>query len=242
MATSLNFINQIKHRPWEMPNKNWQFYQEWNDVLFLHFEVDFKELKALIPRDLTLDTFNYKHYVSVVIFKMEKIRPANLPSIRLISDFYEINVHTYVKKGDKKGIYFINIEANKKLSALIAKTLSGLPYEKSEIIREPNAYININHKKDYYLDVSFKVGEKINFKSELDVWFTERYCLYLHKNDKLHRYDIHHTEWNVYQVNLLKIDIQYHINSLEIENYKLAHFHYSPGVQVISWEAEYLKE
>lgn len=124
-----NLIADTHHRPRKLPMGKWQYYQEWNDALFLHFEVDFNILRKLVPKNLNIDSSEGKYYVSVVAFKMEKIRPRNLPSVRFISDFYEINVRTYINNNDKQGVYFLNIEAEKQISAFVARTLSGLPYE-----------------------------------------------------------------------------------------------------------------
>ena len=44
-------------------------------------------------------------------------------------------------------MYFLNIEAEKQISAFVARTLSGLPYEKSEIKRSSISYSNRNTKE-----------------------------------------------------------------------------------------------
>lgn len=151
-----NLIADTHHRPRKLPMGKWQYYQEWNDALFLHFEVDFNILRKLVPKNLNIDSSEGKYYVSVVAFKMEKIRPRNLPSVRFISDFYEINVRTYINNNDKQGVYFLNIEAEKQISAFVARTLSGLPYEKSEIERSSISYSNRNTKKKFALVANFE--------------------------------------------------------------------------------------
>ena len=40
-------LNITKHRPWEIPIENWKFYQEWNNAIFLHWEV---ELRKFVPK------------------------------------------------------------------------------------------------------------------------------------------------------------------------------------------------
>lgn len=238
MSKDFNFLHEVSHRPWEISQKKWQYYQEWNDVLFLHFEVEFNDLKPLIPDNLPLDNYNGKHYVSVVAFKMEHIRPTGLPAINFISNFYEINVRTYVKKNNKEGVYFLSLEVDNKLSAFIARKLSGLPYEKAEIICEKNAYINLNTKSDCFLDVTFEIADKIQAKTRLEKWLTERYSLYLQKNKHLYIYEIHHKEWDLFQVNITKLDIHYNFKSLQIDTYKLISTQYSKGVQVVSWNSK----
>src|SRR5690606_33910061 len=128
------------HRPWNLPSGNWKYYQEWNDGIFLHWQVDYNELKKLVPDDLEIDLFDGKPWVSLVAFTMEKIRPKNLPAFPPISDFHEINIRTYVKLNNKTGVYFLSIEGGKKLSCIMAKGISELPYRFSNIKRTKNTY------------------------------------------------------------------------------------------------------
>ncbi|MCH1612890.1 MAG: DUF2071 domain-containing protein, partial [Flavobacteriales bacterium] len=132
----INEILKIKnHRPWELPNESWSFYQEWNNAIFLHFKVELEELKQYIPKELEIDLFEKKPWVSVVAFTMEKIRPKNIPAFSPISNFHEINIRTYVKMNNKTGVYFLSIEGGTKLSCKIAKFISDLPYRYSLIER-----------------------------------------------------------------------------------------------------------
>ena len=128
---------------------------------------------------------------------MEKIRPAYLPSFSPISDFHEINVRTYVKSEGKKGVYFINIEAEKFVSAFISRSLSGLPYEKSKIERGQGFYKSTNRNKGFNLDIEYKIGPRITKKTPLMVWLSERYCLYLNKGERIYMYEIDHNEWEM---------------------------------------------
>ncbi|AIL44999.1 YqjF family protein [Elizabethkingia anophelis] len=235
-----NLIADTHHRPWKLPMGKWQYYQEWNDALFLHFEVDFNILRKLVPKNLNIDSFEGKYYVSVVAFKMEKIRPRNLPSVRFISDFYEINVRTYINNNDKQGVYFLNIEAEKQISAFVARTLSGLPYEKSEIKRSSISYSNRNTKKKFALVANFEPREKIENKTAFDLWLTERYCLYLIKGQKTFRYEIHHAEWPLHSVNHSDLSLNYGFEAINLNAENVTACHYSPGVKVLSWKAEKL--
>lgn len=44
-------LEQSAHRPWEIPKDRWRYYQEWNDAIFLHWEVDLEELKSMSQRN-----------------------------------------------------------------------------------------------------------------------------------------------------------------------------------------------
>ena len=230
-----HLISELSDSNNELISNKWNYYQEWNDSVFLHFEVPFNLLKDMIPSALELDSFNNKYYVSLVAFTMNKLHPKNLFSLSYISNFHEINVRTYVKKNNKYGVYFINIEAEKILSAFIAKILSKLPYETSEIKRKSNNYKSSNYKKNLELDIDYNIeGEEI-MKSAFDVWLLERYCLFYKDNSKIYRYDIYHQPWSIQVLNLLRMEIKYKFGDMILNSDNLVRYHYSKGVDVLSW-------
>ena len=234
-------INQIlaetNHRSWLYPSKSWKYYQEWNKALFFHYRVNKDILKELVPNDLEIDEINGSAWVSLVAFTMEKIRPRFLPAFPPISDFDEINLRTYVTKNGKPGVYFLSIEAGKLFSALLAKSLSGLPYEKSNINRTENSYQANHLKRNFTLLADFHAGMSVKHKTELDLFLTERYCLYLEENNQLFRYEIQHLPWKINQLELDFLNIDYQINDLVIDS-RPDLVHYSEGVQVVAWEKE----
>ncbi|MCY4780771.1 DUF2071 domain-containing protein [Sphingobacterium sp. UT-1RO-CII-1] len=236
MKKIAEILKQNKHRDFPYPTGKWLYYQEWNRVLFLHWEVSYDALRALVPQDLHIDTFNGKAYISIVPFTMEKIRPRYLPSVKAISDFDEINVRTYINNNGKRGVYFLNIEAGKSISALVARTLSGLPYEKAIIHREQGKFTSINPYKGFQLAATYSIGNLKKEKTKLDRWLTERYCLYLDKKDRLYRYDIHHLEWEIQKLALHNLNIDYKIGELHFKNSPDL-CHYSKGVEVLAWNA-----
>lgn len=238
MNTIKEILKEISHRPFEIPKGNWVYYQEWNKALFLHWIVPFELLREYVPNHLDLDTFKGNCYISLVAFTMEKIRPRFLPSIKCISDFDEVNLRTYVYNGNKRGVYFLNIEAGKSVSSFIAKVISGLPYEKSTINRTDGLYSSINSNKGFRLHAEYKIEETISDKTELDKWLTERYCLYLDKENIIYRYDIHHKEWEIKKVAINSLNVNYKIGEIDLSNRQPNLTHYSEGIKVIAWKRE----
>lgn len=235
MTEIKKILLETKHRTFDFPKENWAYYQEWNNALFLHWKIPVEIIQCLIPEKLKIDTFDGFAYISLVAFTMQKIRPKNLPAVKFISDFDEINLRTYIDNDNKKGVYFLNIEAEKYLSTFIAKKLSGLPYEKSNIQRTNKTYKSRNSTKDFYLDSEFEVKNKLIEKTSLENWLTERYCLYLEKKEKLYSYDIHHEEWELNKVELNQLNLKYKIGKLNLTN-EPDFAHYSKGVKVIAWK------
>lgn len=234
-------LRDYNHRPWPLPNSPWRYYQEWLDLLFLHFQVDYDLIRPLVPAELQIDQHEGSCYVSLVAFKMQNIRPRYLPAFPPISDFYEINVRTYIDQNGKKGVYFIHIEASKYLSALVAKKLSGLPYEESTMMRDAQGYHNLNQERGFSLKTIFEVTDEFKIKSSLDTWLTERYCLYLDKSDGIYCFDIHHPEWPLFSVQLQECQLNYTTGDIHLHNENIALIHYSPGVQVLAWNAVMIK-
>jgi hypothetical protein len=229
-------LAETTHRPYAMPTHRWAYYQEWNNVLFLHWKVPVELLRQFVPKQLNIDTIDGAAYISIVPFTMQSIRPRTLPALTFISDFHEINVRTYIDNDNKKGVYFLNIEAEKILSVYVAKFLSGLPYEKAAIKRTTNTYHSINTHKGFKLNTSFKVQAAIHNKSSIDTWLTERYCLYLDNGSNMYRYDIHHKPWELKQVAIDQLEVQYKFLPNSFSNNSPDLQHYSDGVQVLAWD------
>ena len=241
MSKIKELLKQTDHLPWKMPEEKWQFYQEWKDALFLHFEVNFEALRALVPKDFNLDNFEGKYYISLVAFKMQNIRPRGLPAVSFISDFHEINVRTYIENDGKKGVYFINIEAEKALSAFVSKKLSQLPYEKSDMIRTSDVYFNLNRKKGFELKCHFEKGQIISQKANLEIWLTERYCLYQTKDELPMRTEIQHKEWDLFEIKIEDLTLSYPLSKeLTLDKSNLIAYQYSPGVEIVSWKSNKL--
>ena len=84
---------------------HWHAEMRWERVLFVHWPVDPSVLDGRLPRDLSLDTFDGRAWVSVVALVMADVRP---PGVPVGYTFPEVNLRTYVREG---GVYFLSIEA-----------------------------------------------------------------------------------------------------------------------------------
>lgn len=230
-----NILNQKNHRPYALPMQSWSFYQQWNHVLFFHWAVDAELLRAMLPKNLELDLFEGKAYVSLVPFSMQQIRPKFLPAFKPVSDFHEVNIRTYVTKDGKSGVYFFSLEAEKGFSAYLSRHFSGFPYEKSMIRRSEGKYVSSNAFRKFFLDVEFAIKEKRAEKSEIEKFLTERYSAYVDIGGKLFRYDIHHKEWEIKTVDIQKLHLDYRLPGLEFAEKQPDLVHYSDGVEVLTW-------
>ncbi|MCM8568554.1 DUF2071 domain-containing protein [Gramella jeungdoensis] len=227
-------LEKTDHRPWNIPEHDWSYYQEWNDAIFLHWQVELEELKNFVPNNLEIDLFEGKPWVSIVVFKMEKIRPRRLPSFSPISDFDEINIRTYVKWKNISAVYFLSIEAGKRISAMVSKKLSLLPYRYSKIKRNEISLDSENIRLKEKLKFDYEIQDNISEKSSLEKWLTEKYALIQDSEKSLNFFEIHHLEWPLKEINLKHLEFNYpRFKKLINRQPNLAH--YSKGVKVIAW-------
>ncbi|WP_225587083.1 YqjF family protein [Algoriphagus sp. Y33] len=233
--TIKEILNSREHRPWEMPTEKWKYYQEWNNAIFLHWQVDYRELRALVPTDLEIDLFDGKAWVSLVAFTMEKIRPRILPAFPPISNFDEINVRTYVKNGKKTGVYFLSIEGGNRVSCKVARTLSKLPYRYSKMKRGRGLFRSVNKLYNDKMKIAYEIGHELKEKTDLDRWLTERYALFQDTKTSINEFEIHHVEWPVYELEKIELEIEY-VRFGEFLKTFPDRMHYSTGVQVIAWD------
>ncbi len=105
------------------------FTCSWHRAVFLHFKVDPHILQTQTP--FPLDLFDYHAYVSLVAFTLRDLR-YNHPHLSWLThplhthDF--LNVRTYVRLGQHKGIYFLAEWLNNRLASFLGPILYGLPY------------------------------------------------------------------------------------------------------------------
>lgn len=228
-------LSTFDHRPWDMPATAWRYYQEWNNTVFLHWPVKPEHLRPLVPSDLEVDTIDGNAWISIVAFSMEQIRPRGIMAFPPISNFPELNVRTYVRYQGKSGVHFLSIEGGKWLSCFLANKLSALPYRYSKMQLSKDSFSSSNTVNQDSISFQYRVGKAHNKKSATDIWLTERYALFQDYKTDIHAFELHHLPWQLKEVELSNLTFDYpRFKQLVKGQPALAHF--SPGVQVVSWE------
>lgn len=213
-----------------LPFNNWILYQEWVNVIFIHYKVPVEVLKEFVPFEI--DTFQNAAYISVVAFKNENTQPSFFFPISMLSDFGELNIRTYVSHLGKKGIYFLSIEGGKLLSSLLARKFSTLPYRYSIMTFTSQSFESSNKKNGNHFKVDYQKGEFIPRKTELEIWLTERYSLFNKTaNGKIVQFDVYHKEWPLTQLNITNLQCNYKQLEPLFSNTPFM-THYSSGLQV----------
>ena len=179
--------------------------QAWHDLLFAHWRVDARALRALVPAELELDTFDGEAWVGVVPFRMSGIRARGLPALPGASAFAELNLRTYVRRGGVGGVWFFTLEAEHALAVRVARAWFHLPYHLARMrCRAAGDGIEYASTRVHRgapparVEVDYApVGPaRVALLGTLEHWLTERYCLFARRRrGELLRADIHHAPW-----------------------------------------------
>ena len=81
----------------------------------------------MLPKGLEVDTFEGEAFLSIVPFTMENVRFRFLPPLPF-SSLWELNLRTYVKHKNWKGVYFFTLDTDHPLAQWIARKFFNLPY------------------------------------------------------------------------------------------------------------------
>ncbi|MBC7424899.1 MAG: DUF2071 domain-containing protein [Bacteroidia bacterium] len=235
-------LTHTAHRKFPIPKRKWDYYLEWLNALFIHWKINYDELRKLVPKELEIDLMNGESWVSLVLFDMKNIRPRGIPPLAAVSDFHEINLRTYVTHNGIPGVYFISMEGHKALSVFVTKLLTGFPYIKSDMQFQKGHYNSVNVRNNLKLDIEFEGRQAIEAPLEIAKWLTERYSVYDVKKGKKVRFIVHHKPWPLQQVKLINAQMHYRIGEVELNEHVPDLVHYSDGVKVVAWGKETLKD
>ncbi len=228
-------LKQEKHRPFKSPNRKWKYYQEWNNAVFLHWEINPKLVESYLPNGIKLDVINGKTWLSIVAFDMNNIGIKNLPKIPYISDFQEINIRIYVIYNNKPSVYFLSMEGSKRSSCKILKMMSKFPYRYSKMSRDQTIYTSKNKIFNDSFHIEYSMENRVVEKDKTDLWLTERYAVFQDYKKHIIEYDVHHIEWPMQSIKVSKLNLNYPRFNHLINN-QPDKIHYSSGVQVLTWD------
>jgi uncharacterized protein len=181
--------------------------QSWHDLLFAHWPVDIRKLRAVIPESLEIDQFEGQAWLAVVPFRMTGVRLRGTPAVPWLSAFPELNVRTYVKSGGKSGVWFFSLDAGNSLAVAIARAWFHLPYFRARMrCVERQGWIEYGSHRAHSgaaaaaLQMRYRSVGPSFFPQPgtLAHFLTERYCLYTTDGQgRLIRGEIHHLPWRL---------------------------------------------
>lgn len=214
-------------------------HQEWLDLTFLHWEVPVEVLRPFVPSQLSIDTFEGKAYIAVVPFTMRGIRLAAIPPVPGTHSFHETNVRTYVKYGDKPGVWFFSLEAANLLAVQTARAWFGLPYHFARMSmtqdKEAITYDSTRTSDGAVCHVRVEPLSEMTTAApgSLEEFLFERYTLFALRRGRIAQGDVAHPPYTFCpaQIDSLRQTLT-DAAGIELKRPPdLAHF--SPGVKVV---------
>jgi uncharacterized protein YqjF (DUF2071 family) len=180
----------------------WIISQKWEDLVFLNYQVNYEELRSIVPSYLELDSFDGNFYTSVVPFKMSRVRFPFTPTLPF-SKLNELNLRTYVTYKGQRGIYFFTLDSNHRLANFIARKFFNLPYRNSNI--SLHVKNNQYHAQSSDLDLNLFILDK-KVKSPLENFLVERYFLFTDNGKDIFRGQVFHRPWEIKNIKTLKVE------------------------------------
>jgi uncharacterized protein YqjF (DUF2071 family) len=235
-AAQARSLEEVDHRPWPLPNRSWRMGQTWQRLLFAHWRVPHDALRPHVPASLELEQCDGSAWLGMTPFRVAGLRLRGVPPLPLLSSFYELNCRTYVRQGERPGIWFFSLDASSRGAVEAARRTYRLPYRHAHIDAHGAEFAARRRDGDGSFDATYHaVGTAAPAEpNTLEHFLVERYCLY--GGDGTLRADIHHPPWPLQQAEAT-VD-QDGIAPVELEGDPL--FHYAERQDVVVWSPESL--
>ncbi|MHA4842712.1 YqjF family protein [Flavitalea antarctica] len=185
---------------------------EWRKLIMANYAVDASVLQKFLPFKTVLDSFEGKHYVSLVGFMFQNTRMLNL-SIPFHTDFPEINLRFYVKFKDgdtwKRGVVFLKEIVPKPAISFVANLIYkenyvSLPVRHSEEFNEDKLKVSYEWKfrnQWHKLAVNTSSLPVALVPGSQEEFITEHFWGYAKINGQsTGEYEVEHPRWEIYPV------------------------------------------
>ena len=159
--------------------------QRWERLTFVHWRYDPREVKAILPDGLTVDTFDGSAWVGLVPFRMVDVRPPWIPTLHPLTTFPETNIRTYVRGPRGQGVWFSSLEITRLIGVAVARLGFGVPYVWADMsIDETSRRIRYQSRRRWpgprgaASVVEVQVGEDLGPLSDFERFLTSRWATY----------------------------------------------------------------
>jgi uncharacterized protein YqjF (DUF2071 family) len=197
-------------------------YHVWSDLLFIHWRVPASLLRPLIPRELTIDTYDGSAWLGLVPFRMSGVRPWWSPPVWGISSFPETNIRTYVHfKETGPGVWFLSLDAANWLAVQLARWGWGLNYHWAKMtVQRQGSKIEYQSRRVFggaACEATAEIGDpfpqglasgqtKIAEPETLEHFLVERYLLYASWRGSLYQGQVHHRPYALHSTQLISLN------------------------------------
>jgi hypothetical protein len=191
-------------------------YQQWAQILFVHWAVPAELLRPLVHRSLSIDRFDGTAWISMTPFTLLNGRLRGMPPLPGVSTFHELNVRTYVHRaGRDPGVWFFSLNAGSLASTLLARAAFALPYYWCKMRRSET------DRDFHYQSVRRRTLGRARFEAEWSVlgdeatvkprslgdFLLNRFSLYAPRSKRWILFQrVHHAPWRAAGVSQLRVE------------------------------------
>ena len=168
--------------------------QTWQRLLFAHWRVPHGALRPHVPASLEVEQWDGSAWLGMTPFRVAGLRLRGMPPLPSLSSFYELNCRTYVRRGDRPGIWFFSLDASSRLAVEAARRSYRLPYRHAHIDARGSTFSARRRDGIGSFDATYHpVGTAAPAEPDtLEHFLVERYVLYAADGDRLYQGRVHH--------------------------------------------------
>jgi uncharacterized protein YqjF (DUF2071 family) len=185
----------------------WVGFQGWRDLLFASWSMPIEEVRSVVPPQLEVDSQDGRAWISLVPMRVQGAHFRDVEPIPGLDHFCEINLRTYVKLGDERGVYFITIDCSDSIADWLGQKLFGVPFYRANIAlveQDGGFYIASRRTQSDMPAANFvasfqPTGDPFPTSADpMAQFLLERYFLALSDKDgSVHRVNIQHPAWSI---------------------------------------------
>jgi uncharacterized protein len=186
-------------------------HQRWSSLLFLHWAFPVERVRPLVPRELEIDTYGGRAWVSLTPFRFNRMRLHGFPPPPLVDGSLEVNVRTYVTAGGVPGIWFLSLDASSLPTVAGARLGFSLPYYFARMRLDQESVGGHMRSARFHplapaaeFEVVWSRGARLPEARDgsIDHFLVERYVLYTMRWGRLSRGRIFHRRWPLHEVEI----------------------------------------
>ena len=237
MSFAISAVQEQACDRFEREEGRLHFRAGWERTVFIHYEVDADALQREIPFEL--DLRNGRAYVSLVAFTLRDLR---LPIGPPMTTHGFLNVRTYVRRGERRAIYFLAEWLPHPLCVLLGPRLYGLPYRLGRLDyrhrHEEGLLRGSVEGREGALCFRASINPRARFEpcvpGSLDEFVVERYTALTRRGATDRFFNVWHPPWR-----LVPIEVAVEEDSLVASTgpwfraARVIRAHYSPGFKEV---------
>jgi uncharacterized protein YqjF (DUF2071 family) len=179
----------------------WMLAQRWDNLLLAHWRAEPSALRRLLPAPVEPDVHDGSGWLALVAFVMSGTRPFAAPYAPPLRPVPELNVRTYVRVGDARGVWFLSLDASSLLFVTVGRALYGLRYRLAQMTAAADGdrvhYLSARRGAAFSATYEPVGDTALAPPGSLEHFLVERYRLFAERRGRLITAEVAHEPWRL---------------------------------------------